>query len=422
LGAALMALFAGECFFAYFYARHQGLAPLIPALEPWVSACFAIASVGLLVLRERRRRLRRRHIRVQAESAALGRIGPLFAHVRNELRDQLDGIAAELRRLETEPGPGVAVPRMWRTVNRLVTVGEELRLLGPGAEGGGSEIAESLPLPSVADPSEQLLRDRDAYLGAAIFATIGAGTTGLFFLLSAFGPMSRPSLVLMTLLGATTLAYLVASWRRPSERRALAIVLFLWGTGSALASYHQWQVLAVGRPYAPFLGHKLLLLVLPIAAASRLRLSLVLIVLTALNAVVLYFALHIGAHKDIVPLAEPWVTLGFGLTAVAVALADEQRRVASLEILRAESQNAALHRYAGLMLALRDQLNSPLQTMMLCAPQLELRYQAQAVAPIFAAVTRLTTLSRELADLDHLVPSEAHRAAVDAAEELRRRV
>jgi hypothetical protein len=355
---------------------------------------------------------------VQAESAALGRVGPLFAHVRDELRGQLDGISAELRRLETEPGPDGAMPRMWRTVNRLVTVGKELTLLAPG-----SATAASFTLPSVpqADSSEQLLRNRDAHLGATIFAIVGTLTAGTFFFLTALGARSRPSLALMTLLGAAAVAYLVASWRRPSERMALAVVLFLWSVGLAITSYHQWQMLALGRPYAPFLGQKLLLLLLPIAAVSRLWLSLVLIVLTVLDTVVLYFALHIGAHKDIVPLAEPWVTLVFGLTAVAVTLADEQRRVASVQILRAELQNAALHRCAGLMLALRDQLNSPLQTMMLCAPQLELRYQAQAVAPISAAVTRLTTLSRKLADLDHLVPSKAHRAALDAAGDLRRR-
>ena len=100
LGVVVMLLFAAESLFVYFYARHVGLgAALAHRRAERLVLLRRALGVGLLVLREKRRDLARRHIRVQAETEALRRVGPQFTVVREELAIQLPLVADELQRL-----------------------------------------------------------------------------------------------------------------------------------------------------------------------------------------------------------------------------------------------------------------------------------------------------------------------------------
>ncbi len=425
LGAPLMALFAAESLFAYLHARHVGLAALVPTSEPYFSILCTVLGVGLLVMRRQRRQLGRRHVEVQAESAALHRLDPWLARVREELGSQPALIAEALHHLNAAGDEASTKQRMLGTVDRLVGIGDTLEKLArdePAVVPAAKDRARREPPHSAISEAERRLRDRDANVGATAFAALVTALAAASVFFHFVNPEFRPLLVGATLVGAATLLLLVSRRRNPSESISLGAVLLLWGMVLPFVSSNQWYLLAQGRPYTPFLGHKLLLLILPLAAASRRWLSLTLILLTALDAMVLYFLLDLGAHKDIVSLAEPWVTLVFVVMGVVLVVMREQRRVSSIGVLRGEAEVAALHRYAGLLLALRDQLNSPLQTMVLCVNQLELRCAPQEVAPIRTGLARLTALSHELTELDSLVPSGSRRVSLDAAEELRRRV
>ena len=98
-----MLLFLGEGLFVTLYAHHVGAAARLPVGEPFSTLIFVVPSVGLVLLRERRRRLARRHIRVRAETEALGRLSPLFADVRDRLTAQLRVLSAELDAFAASP-------------------------------------------------------------------------------------------------------------------------------------------------------------------------------------------------------------------------------------------------------------------------------------------------------------------------------
>ena len=92
-----------------------------------------------------------------------------------------------------------------------------------------------------------------------------------------------------------------------------------------------------------------------------------LIAVTAANALALWFVLGLEAHRDIIPLAEPWLVLIVMLVGLVSLRMLEQRQIASFQLLRARSTALAMQRQTAMFLALRDRLNSPLQTLVLGA-------------------------------------------------------
>ena len=82
--------------------------------------------------------------------------------------------------------------------------------------------------------------------------------------------------------------------------------------------------------------------------------------------------------------------------------------------MRAESEASTLHRRAVTLLALRDQLNTPLQTLVVGLARLELQEPTRDVARIRSALDRLVALSRELAQLE--IPSESYVASLRGTE------
>jgi hypothetical protein len=192
-------------------------------------------------------------------------------------------------------------------------------------------------------------------------------------------------------------------------------------TSLPIATYNQVLLHQLHRPYAPFLGHKLLMVSLGLTVATRYRLAVVLLGVTAASAMTTWFVLDLGARHDLIPMAEPWITLSFLLIGLVSARLLEQRRIASVHLLRAEAEASALHRRALMLLALRDRLNSPLQTLVVGVATPNSVVPADRVEQVEAAVEQLVGLSRELAQLDWLVPAAAATPSFDAEQELRRR-
>lgn len=403
LGLGVMSAFVCECLFAYFYAHHIGLAALIPITEPIGSIGFAVFGVMLFMTRAARHVLTDRHTRAQGELDALARLTPLFAEVRDELDAGLAVLGAEARAAHTPQ-------RLGRTLGRLDDVRARLAALL-----GGAPPAESTRA------AERRLLDADAqYVVAAFIATFAA--IAVVGLLLGWPPLMRIqalTIVAAAILGLQ-LIYLVATRRRPSARHATAALLVLVAVALPIIAYNQRTLLDLGRPYSPFLGYYLLMIAVGFAATARRWLGIGLILVVAAAGMAEFFVLNLGQHRDLVPLSEPWILVVFVLIALIASRMREQRRLASVQLLRAETASSALYRRTAMLLALSDRLNTPLQTLVVDAELVRDTQPPENQARVRAAVERLVALSRRLAARDAFVPLELWRASLDADAELRR--
>jgi hypothetical protein len=410
IGAVTMGLFALEGVFVIEYARHLGLADRVPINEPFASMVCAALGIGFLVLRRRRRVLTRQHIVIQGEVAALRRMAPLFVGVRDELSAQLAVLANA-----TEGRTDAPSQSLHRAVGRLTDVGASLEgLVKDEAPAVPAQAQESA---AAASDTEKALLDRDAWNGATVLVTVTLVGISLILSISHQGLDQRGlRLNLVVLLFAVALlGYLVVSRLRFGGRGGIWAVVALTLVFLPVASYNQAVLAHSDRPYVALLGHKLVMVALAMIAASRFRIGLALIVATAVNAMALFYVLHLGAHKELIPFAEPWEVLVFLLIAVIALRMREQRLIASVRLLRAEAEVSSLQRRAAMFLALCDRLNSPLQTLVIGASAAESQ-------PVNDAVARLVELSRRIGELSAMVPQGSQRASFDAEAELRRRV
>jgi hypothetical protein len=421
-GIALLAAFAVETAFVDFYARHVGLGAALPTTEPYVSIMVAIFGIYVLSLRRRRRRLVLTRLRLQSEAEALGRLGPLFATVRDEIDASLDAISSALRRLN---GPEVESQKeaVARALRRVADLRDRIQPLLPEP----SRNDEALEQTHERDPLAKLERQfitSDAHAGATVFAAISA-TLGIFFISVATAEHFPGSLLaIMMLIAISSAGYLLATHSRPPSRsRSTAFVLLLWATLLLVATYGEGTLardaITAHRPYTPFIPHKLLLVTLPLVAPALGLITLVAVLATAVDALLLFFLLHLSAHTSVVSVVEPWTTMAFALVGFLLMSLHEQRRVASFALLRAESNRTSLQRRASLLLALRDQLNSPLQVLVLYASRLA-QHSPESGPAILARVSRLVAMSRRLASIDELGREGAEPISFDAIEALRR--
>jgi hypothetical protein len=405
LGIVTMLLFVAEALFTVAYADHVGLHDRLPVGEPFITLYFTLPGVGLLLLRERRRRLARRHVRLRAEAEALARLSPLFADVHRELTSLLAVVSDDLRAI----GASSAMAATARSVDRLAAIGAQI---GGLAEATPPPPADAAAANAPATECERVFLAGDEQFGAAVFAVV------TILLALGWAPLMRAQIgdpfalsVLMSIGAAgTVLALLYATRSRPTQRRGRAALLALFAVVLLAVSLHPRAFIVAGRPFNPFIGQKILMVTLGVTAAGWSSWALPLIVGTAVEALALYFALGFDALKDRISVVEPWVTLVFMATGIAALMLRDQRRVASVALLRAEAEAMAWHRRAVILLALRDQLNTPLQTLVLGAKRLELGTPARDLPRLRASIDRLVALSRSLAHLE--IPGAAPPASM----------
>jgi hypothetical protein len=400
-GIAAVCMFFAESLFAYFYARHVGLDALIPVTEPMATVSFGALGIGIFFLRRQRLDRVRQHIRVQAELQALQGIRPHFEHASDQLGTQIATLAGEL-----------AVLGDARSTIASRAVGRLADLRGKLADLIAADDNEFSPR----DVETRML-EHDAQFGAILLT--GLMVTVAFpisvWMHEQAGDSVTLGIIAPFFVALPTLLILVITRDRPSSRRALLATLALVAIALPLITYNQYWLRELGRPYAPFLGHKLFMGILGLTLATRLRIGVVLIVTVAATAIVTWFVLGLNARHDMIVYAEPWMTLIYMLIGLASLSIREERQIASIQLLRAQTEASAMRRRALMFLALRDRLNSPLQTLALGVPfDLPTRNGERAQM----AVDGLVALSHELADLDVLIPDVA--ATFDADLELQR--
>ncbi|HEX6836203.1 MAG TPA: hypothetical protein VF334_06495, partial [Polyangia bacterium] len=255
-----MSLFLAEGLFVTFYAHHVGVAARLPVGEPFTTLIFVVPSVGLVLLRDRRRWLARRHIRLRAETEALGRLSPLFADVRDRLTAQLHVLSTELDAFAASP----VRSSIERSVGRLADVDAKL-----------SALVEPSPAPSAAADAaatgvERAFLAADEQLGAVGFAILTFLVALLWVPVAAtqYGSAFTASVVVAGVTACAVLWLLVMRHRAPSPRRSRAALLTLFVILLVTVSLNQRTFLDVQRPVTPFTGQKLLMVILGLTAAS----------------------------------------------------------------------------------------------------------------------------------------------------------
>lgn len=382
LTVVAICLFVAECVFVIVYARVVGLAHLVPISEPIGTFGFALTAFGMWFVRHRRYDITCEFVRVQGEIRALARVRPHLVTAHEQLEAQIARLA------RVAPSSGV----VGRALERLDDLRSKL----------GQLVAE--PVTPTDDVAVKRLIDHDAQLGASVFAAIGFILSGPALMRSSQLDATQTTLVAARLLICLVgLFYLVSTRNRPSSQRALWVVLVLYAVVLAISVVRQYELAQMGAPYAPFLSAKLLMGVIGLTLTTRFRLGVVLIVTTCATALVMWFAFDLSAKREFVVSAAPWTTIIFMFIALATLFMSEQRQLASIQLLRAKAEVSAMHRRAVMFLALRDRLNSPLQTLVLGAmPAMEGLPPTQNVQ-VHDAIDHLVELSHDLAGLDEIV-------------------
>lgn len=164
---------------------------------------------------------------------------------------------------------------------------------------------------------------------------------GIFILLSRC--RDRPSLAV------GTAAFLIVN---------LALFVALWLGAQRVAES--------GIPWVPFRQHHLGALTVAALAPPRLWVGLVTIAgFTVLP--ILQFSLFSPEIRQRMPYGDPWATLAFGGFASALLVFRLRSNRIETDVARMHAKMAALERFARTMLAVRDLMNTPLQTLQLNA-------------------------------------------------------
>lgn len=162
------------------------------------------------------------------------------------------------------------------------------------------------------------------------------------------------------------------------------------------------EMLARGLPWAPFVGHKLVIVGLAVLMPGPPVFAMILIGAISLQVVTQYYAFGIAEPASFISAGEPWVTLVYaGVGVFLVAFRYHHRQIAR-QAARARAQAEALGEIARFLLALRDMANTPIQALEIDTAILERRHpeSAEALKRMRQEVGQLREMSRILARYD----------------------
>ena len=196
------------------------------------------------------------------------------------------------------------------------------------------------------------------------------------------------------------LATAVALARRRAPPVALSVAAFV-ALALPLIPIFWWAESAVaeaGLLWEPLIGFKLLLVGVALLTPHSIALAAGLIVIFAVEAFLVYRFVDMGAHPLALTAGEPWVTLVYCLIAAALLVYRRQTRVMGERLIEARAEAEVLHRLAETSLAVRDLVNTPLQSLELAVGALEARHPEErpTLARMRRAIARLSELGHVL--------------------------
>lgn len=404
LGLAFNVVVLLEVFVGMYLQQRMGVPPeRQPLDEPAVTILFFVVGVALVGLRAWRHRLIQRHLRLEGEVLAMRRSADQLQTVRRSFEELLLRTAGELERLSAKGKR--PVEQMRRSIDRLLGTTRKLGELSPPAGTGGND-------------AEAALHARDAQRGATVLAAIFAiGCPAFAVVLSNLPFPWFPRLLLLEGgLALVALIALLATRRRPSWKRGTVWFVVLIVPWFALIAYITSLYPQQPRPVTLFVASKLVMVCMTLVVSRNLWLGRIVSAALCLESVVLFYAFHLSALRDRISPSEPWQTLLYGALGIALLSLGEERRLASARVLRAEAEQAALLRSTTIYLALRDQLNSPLQSLVLNANLMD------GEAELESTIEQLVALARQLPEEKAVEQSGLVDVSLDGEAELRRRV
>jgi hypothetical protein len=391
MGYLLLGVFTLELLLVVLYQQQLGF--VIPAAEPFASLCISAIALAVLLLRAQRNRIGLAYIRRTSEAEALSRLSPLLASICQEIERAV--VALSMLSATSDPrGPAFA-----RTIARLSVLREQLDALNTSP-------------PNVTVEGERSLLAKDSYVGATIFALAGLAVAALAAWGTRMLPLGiTPQLLLCVAIGYAAIPiWLWSAHEQPSLRRGVFASTLLLVSGAIIAVYVHLQWVRLPDFTFPTIAPKLLLMVPVLLRMPRLWIGILLLSVTAIPHIIIQVA--VAPER---PALEPWHMLVFALIGLGYLIMGEQRRIASIALLRAEVYAASLFRQANLSLAICDQLNTPLQTLVGLVATVP---PSASTAEVSVHLARLRDLSKELTRLVGEFPPELHRSSLDAAREL----
>jgi hypothetical protein len=385
-------------------------------MAPTGSLLFAVVAAASLVVAHRRRNLVLKHVHADAELQALRSLAGAFEAVARQLGALVAVVQSIVAPAPSDPAPRIS-GAVGRSTARLADIRDRLLEL-KSSSSGTIALDEGAPLTE----AERQLFARDAHDGAVSYAvTVMLGAAAATQL------VARRGLVIPTWswagyggVGLVVLIDLLRTRNRPSEGRALAhcLMLIAAGTGNVILTSVAITHLVV--PFEPFVAVKVMMVLLPLVLRRQTRLVVVLEGLMLVGVFVAYRTIGLFQHRDMYPLPEPWIAILFAGVGVLLVQQREQRQAASVRLLRAEAELTGLVRRTTVGLALRDQVNSPLQVLRLSLAMLE-NERAVDTATLERFSTELSNLLVELPALDELSTRGLAGLTFSGADELKGR-
>lgn len=181
---------------------------------------------------------------------------------------------------------------------------------------------------------------------------------------------------------------------------------------------------AAGRIWQPFIGRKLIILGLALLTPRSTAVAALLVTLFMLESIAVWLQLDLGHDPLAAAAGEPWVTLIFFLAALLILLERRHRRRLENELLEAAREAETLQHLVDVSTAVRDQVNTPLQTLVLSVALLARRHpeEQRVLDRMGRSLEKLVRMSRTF---DRRAPERSAitrmRAVRDAGAELERR-
>jgi hypothetical protein len=210
-------------------------------------------------------------------------------------------------------------------------------------------------------------------------------------------PWSHAASILLGLAGFG----LLSGWRGRSDERVGAGVLLLLvaATAATIAVTNDRLAHSTVR-WNPFEAERLGALTIALLAPPRVWLGIACILELTVAPLAQWFAWS-PAVRARLPPAAPWFVVCYGLFAVMVYAHRLARKLVERRALQAEAETAALERFMGLLLSMRDLANTPLQTIELTVSLLRRRETLEE-----RLLDRLERATRRLVAMSHALEAE----------------
>lgn len=193
-----------------------------------------------------------------------------------------------------------------------------------------------------------------------------------------------------------TVAFILWERRDASERQSLVAFLFLALPLLPIFWIAQSSAIGAGTPWSPFLGRKLLMLGLALLTPCSPRVAALLLGLFMAESIVLWHHLGLAHNTTALAVGEPWVTLLYFAASLVLVVMRWRKRRLERRLMEAEAQTEALRQLVRVSISVRDQINTPLQSL-----EVGLKLLSMRVPQEREAIVRMDRSLRTLIEMSH---------------------